>query len=275
MQLASREYKLILKANNFTDKEKGRKEIIDMLKNHFEKNKGKFTAIDKKAEKKKVGYLDTQTHDLNKRYNFLLWIREEYDEGGKIKGYDITFKNRNSNKTEAASFDLSGFQENSNFKFEEHKFEEDIITPFESKFSISTKFKSKEYPKLDTYKNITDIFPNLNLDILENERLLKVNRVKVNEFSYDLGNIEYHDAMDGGMQLGIWYDSSKLPIIAEFDIDVKAKDLTNSDEIQSNEFPPSKIHEINEFYMVLQGEKSIVDLDTSKTKTQYVYDFGR
>lgn len=245
------------------------------MKLHFEKQKGKFTVNDKKVEKKKVWYLDTGTHDLYKRYNFLLRIREEYDESGNIKGYDITFKNRNSDKSTAASFDLSGFQENSNFKFKENKFEEDIITPFESKFSISTKFKSKKYPNLDTYQNIADIFPNLNLDILENERLSKVNGVQVDEFSYYLGSIEYHDAMDGEMQLGIWHDVSKSPIIAEFDIDVKAKDLTNSDEIQSNEFPPSKIHEINKLYMALQGEKSIVDLDTSKTKTQYVYDSGK
>ena len=77
------------------------------------------------------------------------------------------------------------------------------------------------------------------------------------------------------MQLGIWHDSNELPIIAEFDIDVEAKNLTNSDEIRSKEFPPSKIHKINKFYMILQGEESIVNLDTSKTKTQYVYEFGK
>ena len=194
---------------------------------------------------------------------------------GAYKKYDITFKNRNSDKSEAVSFDLSGFQAGSNFKFKENKFEEDIITPFESKFSISTKFTSKEYPLLDTYKDIVDIFPKLNLDILENECLSKVNGIEVNEVSYNLGEIEYHDAMDGGMQLGIWYDSNELPIIAEFDIDVEAKNLTNSYEIRSKEFPPSKIHKINKFYMILQGEESIVNLDTSKTKTQYVYEFGK
>ncbi len=159
-QLNSREYKLILKADKFIHKEKGRKKIIDILKDHFEKQEGKFMVNDKKAEKKKVWYLDTKKHELNEKYNFLLRIREEYDESGRIQEYDITFKNRNSDKSEAASYDLSGFQAGSNFKFKENKFEEDIITPFESKFSISTKFTSKKYPLLDTYKDIVDIFPN-------------------------------------------------------------------------------------------------------------------
>lgn len=266
-QLDSREYKIILKASNFTNEEKGRKKIIKALNNHFEKQNGKFKVDDKKAEKQKVWYLDTETHDLHAKYNFLLRIREEYDENDNIKGYDITFKNRNSNKTEAASYDLSGFQSLKN------KFEEDILTPFESKFSVSTKFKSKGYPDLNEYKNITDIFPNLNLNISENARLIKVNGVMVNEISYDLGSIEYQDAMDGFMQLGIWYDSDKSPIIAEFDIDVEAKDLTDSNNFE--EFPPSKISQINNFYMAFQTEGGIVDLDTSKTKTQYVYDFGK
>ncbi|MDF0682129.1 MAG: hypothetical protein P0116_14315 [Candidatus Nitrosocosmicus sp.] len=38
-----------------------------------------------RKQKEKVWYLDTQTHDSNKRYNFLLRIREEYDQGGEIK----------------------------------------------------------------------------------------------------------------------------------------------------------------------------------------------
>ncbi|MDF0682521.1 MAG: hypothetical protein P0116_16305 [Candidatus Nitrosocosmicus sp.] len=266
-QLNSREYKIILKASNFTNEEKGRKKIIKALNDHFGKQNGKFTVDDKKTEKQKVWYLDTETHVLHEKYNFLLRIREEYDESDNIKGYDITFKNRNSDKTKAESYDLSGFQ---SLKI---KFEEDIVTPFESKFSVSTKIKSKEYPNLNVYKNITEIFPNLNLNISENARLIRVNGVKVDEISYDLGRVEFHDAMDGHMQLGIWYDSNKSPIIAEFDIDVEAKDLTDSDNVE--EFPQSKISQINDFYMAFQTEEGIVDLDTSKTKTQYVYDLGK
>lgn len=55
MQLESREYKLILKANNFTDKEKGRKEIIDILKNHFKKIKENLVLLIRKQKRKKYG----------------------------------------------------------------------------------------------------------------------------------------------------------------------------------------------------------------------------
>jgi hypothetical protein len=34
------------------------------MNDHFEKQKGKFTVYDKKAEKKKVWYLDTEKHEL-------------------------------------------------------------------------------------------------------------------------------------------------------------------------------------------------------------------
>ena len=66
----------------------------------------------------------------------------------------LHLKNRDPDRSRAASFDLSGFQESANFEFKENKFEEDIVTPFESKFSVSTKFESKKYPDFDTYKSI-------------------------------------------------------------------------------------------------------------------------
>lgn len=113
----------------------------------------------------------------------------------------------------------------------------------------------------------------MDLDILDSEKLSIVNGFTVNEISFDLGTVEFHDAMDGNMQLGIWYSSNNLPIIAEFDIDVRAKDPNDSNNI--DEFPASKVGKIDDFYKTMQTEKSIVDLEISKTKTQYAYDCGR
>lgn len=118
LRLNSREYKTILKVNNFLDIEKGRKKINEKLKNCIEKQKGKFKVNDSNAERKRVWYLDTSNHELNTKYNFLLRVREEYyDKSDNIKGYDITFKNRNSDRLKAASFDLSEFDEQNPFKF--------------------------------------------------------------------------------------------------------------------------------------------------------------
>lgn len=244
--LESREYKLILRSNNFVDNEKGTVQIVDKLKDHFDKQKGKFKVNESKAEKKKVWYLDTARHELNKKYNFLLRIREKYDKSNNVKGYDITFKNRDSDRSKASSFDLSGFKDTMNFKFKESKFEEDIVIPFESKFSVSTKFESKEYPNFDTYKNIENLFPHLDLDIFLNEELSIVNGFVVDEITFDLGSVEFHDAMDGYIQLGIWYDTNKSPLIAELDIDVKSKDLS-AEFTNSEEFPTPKINKIISF----------------------------
>jgi hypothetical protein len=42
------------------------------------------------------------------------------------------------------------------------KFEEDIISPFVSKFSISSEFQDKQNPKINTIGELQSLFPGLN-----------------------------------------------------------------------------------------------------------------
>ena len=77
--------------------------------------------------------------------------------------------------------------------------------------------------------------------------------------------------------MSIWYspDDSILPCIVEFDIDVDSEDQpSNENDDNFEEFPQSKIGEIDELYKKLQNDDiGIADLKTSKTKTCFVYEW--
>jgi hypothetical protein len=71
-------------------------------------------------------------------------------------------------------------------------------------------------------------------------------------------------------------NSNSIQCIVEFDIDVEAEKSSNENDKDFEEFPQSKIEEINEFYKKLQKESiGIADLETSKTKTRFVYEWPR
>jgi len=60
-------------------------------------------------------------------------------------------------------------------------------------------------------------------------------------------------------------------------LDVEAEKPTNENNNRTfEEFPKSKIEEINKLYSTLQGKNiGIADIETSKTKTQFVYDYRK
>ncbi|MGN6613773.1 MAG: hypothetical protein ACTHKC_01900 [Candidatus Nitrosocosmicus sp.] len=72
-------------------------------------------------------------------------------------------------------------------------------------------------------------------------------------------------------------NDNNMPCIVEFDIGVEAeKEPSKRNDKNFEEFPLSKIGEINELYKKLQKESiGIADLETSKTKTRFVYEWNR
>jgi hypothetical protein len=164
--LNSKEFKIILRSDKFTDIIKGKENVINIIKSQIQKQEGTFDESTQDEDHRKVWYLDTKKLELNKGNNFLLRIRKEFKKDGTLKGYDVSLKNRDDCRHKALTYDLSNPIKNPDFNYKEFefKFEEDILTPFHSKFSASTKFEFKQQkPKLETWQGILSAFPNLDL----------------------------------------------------------------------------------------------------------------
>ena len=174
--------------------------------------------------------------------------------------------------TKAASYDLSKPSKNAKIKFGEFKFEEDIMPKFVSKFSASVEFENSEEPQFDTYMDILSLYPHLDIGISPDEGLAKVNQFEAEEISHKLGKILYESEIKAKTEIGIWYLPKKdeSPIIVEFDVEIEAAELSNDKGKILEEFPPSLINGIYDFYTRLQDE-GIVDITSPKTKTDYVY----
>ena len=105
------------------------------------------------------------------------------------------------------------------------------------------------------------------------------------EFSYVLGSIRFGDENEAKTEINLWYLSNetdkdfslpsianKVPLIVEFDIHVKANESSEDNRTSLHTFSSPFSEEIEKFYRALQNE-SIADLNASKTKTEYVYNY--
>jgi hypothetical protein len=275
--LDSREYKIMLNTSLFAfDKDAGIEKVVDAIRAQLEKQDGTFMVNngDKGEQKKTVWFLDTKNHDLYKNNHFLLRVELDPKKNGEFE-YDVTFKIRNADRViaeaDALSYDLSEPIVNPDSKFKQYKIEEDIVQPFASTFSASSKIEYEQAPDLDAFEDILAIYPKLDFGIPAGEILAKVNGLAATELSYDLGTLVFGNGKEAKAQLGLWYlsDDDRYPIIAEFDMDVKA-------EKKGAEFPLSKVGKINEFYRGLQNEKVITDANAdATTKTDIAYSLAK
>jgi hypothetical protein len=265
----SREYKLMLNPSIFQDLEKGLNETTDTIHRLVEQH-GAIFKEGKKDKKRKVWYQDTRTHDL-RNDSFLLRIREE-----KKEDFNITIKNRHSDRYIAALYDLSKPPNKADMIFDRFKFEEDIMPKFTSKYSASVDFKTSQMPKFETFHDVLQLTPTLSkLGISTTETLSKVNNFEANEISYDLGDIKFDDEKDKAkVQLSLWHLSDRSPVIVEFDIDVELRDSPNIGSKELEEYPTALTVGVYKLYMALQG-KDIIDNTSPKTKTDFAYEYRK
>ena len=263
----SRELKLMLKVKKFRNRDKAlEKKVIPAIKSQILKQGGNLYE-DIKENVCRVWYLDTQRHELNRNNNFFLRIREEQNS------YDITLKCRHPDRYISSSYDLSHPSNHSGLKFKGFKFEEDITTPFHSKFSSQAKFEDRKKPEIKTFQDILSIYPDLkSLNITPDKDLKKVNKFEAKEISYKLGDVVFEDGSKIVSEMSMWYlsDKEKSPVIVELDFDCNAQEIAKSNQMYLEEFPLSLIKNVNNLYSSLQREK-IVDLGISKTKTDFAY----
>jgi hypothetical protein len=257
----------MLKAKKFGNREKAiEKKVIPAIESQIQKQGG-YIKEDVEENEFRVWYLDTQRHELNRNHNFFLRVREEQN------GYDITLKCRHPDRYISASYDLTHPADYSGLRFKGFKFEEDITTPFHSKFSSQAKFKDHKKPELKIFQDILSIYPHLkSLSIAPDKKLKSVNKFVAKEISYKLGDIIFGDGNKIVSEMSMWYlsDKEKNPIIVELDFDCNAKEISNSNQMYLEEFPLSLIKNVNNLYSSLQRER-FVDLSISKTKTEFAY----
>lgn len=283
--LTSREFKIMLQPNHFMNRRKGIKELSGIIESIIERQSGKFEAHNKdNEEERRTWFLDTTACELYCDKKFLLRIRKEKELGI----YDVTLKCRHPDRYVCALYDLSR-PEDAEPKFENHfntKFEEDIMTDKMtdgritsiSKFSLSASLEGKQIPDFKTIKDLVSIFPNLELGGIDsNEPLTIVNNFKAIEITSKIGTITFsNDETDVEAELNLWYSPSQEepPRIIEFTFKYKAtkqdKDK-DKDKEMLEKYPKKLVLGASKFYESLQKRNDIVDLDTTRTKTDFVY----
>jgi uncharacterized protein YjbK len=280
--LDSREFKLILKPKIFQDLNAGIKKLQKIIDKEVKMLNGKFIPdSDLKQKFKRTYYLDTLNFRLKSK-NFFLRVRED-KESNK---YDITLKCRHPDRYISASYDLTSSMKKSTIKFEE-----DIIAPHVSKFSISVNYEENQEPEINNLEKLKTIFPRLYTQDLGEGILQKVNKFEAKEISVKLGKISYNnntdedDDYDIKTFLNLWYSPKNKgkPVIVEFTYDydsIKKKEDGKEQnkgkkekKILIEEFPFSLVRNTYQFYNSLQDRKKIVDLKSSKTKTEFAYTY--
>jgi hypothetical protein len=272
---------LILKPNLFKKFNSGIREVQEVIETEVKKLNGKFKSHDSdlKLKNRRTYYLDSSDFRLNSK-NFFLRIRE--DE--KSTKYDVTLKCRHPDRYISSAYDLS------HLKKYDTKFEEDIIAPHISKFSMSVNFEDDQEPKFDRIEKLRSIFPGLISDDLGHGKLLKVNNFEAKEISVKLGKIVY-DGKKGNKKddnkvalfLNLWYspNDESTPVIVEFTYSYVAigpspplSNKGNKKNTLIEEFPLSLVRNTYQFYKSLQKTRiAIADLDASKTKTEFAYTY--
>ena len=259
----------MLKPKEFSDVQLGIGKISDFIQAKSGEDVN-FEEDIKEKKRRKTWFLDTTRHSFNERNKFLLRVREE-DGTGK---YDTTLKCRHPDRYLSASYDLWSPKQKLQFKFEE-----DISTPFISKFSFSASFEDSEKPDLSNFKDVKNIFPNLIIkDILETESLSMVNNFEATEKSYEIGTLEFSEKKSVNLDLNLWYlkenINKTIPLIVELTFNYESKKQPEKNQTLLEEFSPTVVKKTNSFYHLLQDEE-IADLLTTKTKTEFAYSYKK
>jgi len=275
--LDSRELKLILDPLRFQDLNVDINKFQRIVKSEIDMLDGKFKLDNNlNPDYRKTYYLDTDDFKLKSK-NFFLRIREELNKNPHK--YDVTLKCRHPDRYVSGAYDLS---DPHGYKV---KFEEDIIAPYVSKFSLSSKFENDKEPKIEDIKDLEKTFPGLSRHNIDNGKLHKVNDFVAKEISYKIGKITFADDDDDDNRedheqirtyLNFWYlpNEERVPLIVEFTFDYDSinKDAVIKGTASVEEFSLPLVRNSYEFYHALQ-DRRIVALDFSKTKTSFAYQY--
>ena len=124
LPVTSREYKLMLNVNRFKQRDEGIAAFFQLVKFLIDKEGGNITEEQSEVEQRVTSYLDTPELALRQQ-NFSLRLRED----GPGSSFQVNLKYRDADRYLSAAQDVSSSEKG------KAKFEEDIMPPFNSKYS--------------------------------------------------------------------------------------------------------------------------------------------
>jgi hypothetical protein len=270
VKVTSREYKVMLNTERFEDREAGCAaiwELVTFLAKRQEILTGGVsvdtTLKDGKPddELREVCYHDTPAQAL-RQSGFILRVRAETSKSGKKK-YQTTLKYRDADRHVTASKNV---EPSIQIDQKDRKFEEDVVPPFQIKYSKSASIKAEEEPNFRSQQEVAGLFPGLeNLEISAKTAVGKVKDFTAHEFARKAGSIEFEAGVTVKCALSFWYLSKERagrPVAAEFSFDFEDDD---------ENFPIKTVSGANALFASLQKQSGWVDR-SSTTKTAYAYD---
>lgn len=260
LPVTSREYKLLLKNQNFENRKSGASAFWNIVEDVAGRNGGRCRETEDDI-KRVTWFLDTPD-DLLLSRGYILRIREEAEEDKRFK---VTLKFRHADRYIASAVRLDSVEKSRT------KFEEDILQPFSSKFSQSVTFRKRDHPQINKITDILELFPKLKLDGIHSSLPLVVRSdFKAYEIAHRLGTITFGTGLTIKCCLNFWFkspDYSGLPVVTEFSFDYDAE---LDGEIVEN-YPEETVRNAYHVFTELQKNTDWFD-PTSRTKTAMISD---
>lgn len=260
LPITSREYKLLLKTENFDDREKGTENFRNILQTSVSEIGGNF--IKSTEDIKRITWFLDTPDDLLLNLGYILRVRYEVNDP---KCYKITLKFRHPDRYISSSVNMNSPE---NVK---SKFEEDILHPFTSKFSQSVSFRKKDMPRFLTIFDILNYFPKINLHGIHSHSPIVVRSdFKAYEITRRIGTVNFGADMHMKCCLNFWYrskDCTGIPVVSEFSFDYDA----DEDSGIAESYPENTVRNAYEIYRKMQTKTDWFD-PVSKTKTALIGD---
>ena len=261
LPITSREYKLMLNADRFKDRDQGCQVFLGLIDFLIRKEGGNILEKQDKEEKRQTSYLDTPELALH-QHGFALRLRKE---AKAEDGFQLNLKYRASDRYFSAAQDLSSPQA------DKTKFEEDILPPFVSKFSHSSSIKTKTMPDLSSMVRVAFLFPGLEKLNIDGDTAVKtVNDFKATEVVRKLCKFQFGEPPIIKASLSFWYlteDENSWPLVGEFSFDYdELDDETGGDRLET--YPSPVVRGTNRFFNAVQSQAGWLDLNRT-TKTAF------
>jgi hypothetical protein len=269
--ITSREYKLMLNVDRFSNRASGTETFWRLVKSLAQEQGGKIHDEQPDICHRQTRYMDTADRGL-RQHGFVLRVRQSSNEP-KTK---ITLKFRDEDRY------LAAIQQVSSPDQDEAKFEEDILPPFRSKFARSSVVWVDGVPQWPDLGHLLAHFPGLHkLQIPKGTPLETVNGLTAHEVAVQRGKLQF------GKQAGLhkeylikvcmtfWYPSDRddePPLVTEFsyDYDVLKSRLGKSRRLE--QFPRQVVSAAHHLFQALQEETDWIDLGAT-TKTAFAYQY--
>lgn len=263
--VTSREYKLMLNTDRFKDREEGCQVFLNLIEFLIKKEGGTIEKSIKnnKEEKRQTSYLDTPELALRQQ-GYSLRLRKE---NKAEDGFQLNLKYRSSDRYISANQDLSS-TETSKYS---HKFEEDILPPFVSKFSHSASIKFSLLPDLTCMQQVVALFPGLKKLAIDKKTAIKtIKDFEAFEVVRKLCKFSFSKTADIKACLSFWYLTEEMdgwPLVSEFSFDYDMPDEERDDE-KLEKYPSQAAEGANRFFNALQNQAGWINFNTT-TKTAF------